>query len=194
MRQDFAQPTREEVPPVTRPDPLGVEALDQLPDDCFNASSLLHQKERPTLLLTFGRTIRNQKAQSLFSQLLTQGRTPVVAISQRPAARTFKQALGHRQLVHMSWGQVQPDDHSRPTDSEMCSHAEEGLMSQFVVTVGCHLAPSATPRSARKAADRDRKTVNQRDRAINFEVAQKLLPEPLFDSPQIGRLPGKSRA
>jgi hypothetical protein len=48
MRQDFAPPAREQVPPITRPDSLGVKALDQLPNDRLNAPAFLHQPKRPS--------------------------------------------------------------------------------------------------------------------------------------------------
>src|SRR5437763_5824574 len=99
MRHHFAQPAREEVPPITRPDPFGVEAFDQLTDDRFNASPLLYQKERPPFLLSFRRTIRRKKLQALPGQSLTQRRTPVVAISQGPARGLLQQSLGHWQLM-----------------------------------------------------------------------------------------------
>src|SRR4051794_13914757 len=135
MRHHFAQPAREEVPPVTRPYSFGVESFDQLSNDCFNASPLLHQKERPSLLLSFRRTIRCKQAQTLSSQLLRERRTPIVAISQGPAFGVLQQSLGHRQLMHISRGQVKPDNHTRPTDSQMCAQAEEGLMSKFVIAI-----------------------------------------------------------
>src|SRR5437763_2789158 len=102
MRHHLAQPAREEVPSVTRPYSFGVEAFDQLPDDCFNAPPLLHQKERPSLLLPSRRTIGREQTQTLCGQLLAQDRTPVVAISQGPTACICKQAFSHHQLVDMS--------------------------------------------------------------------------------------------
>src|SRR5947209_17773158 len=108
MRHHFAQPAREEVPPVPRPDSLGMEALDQLTDDRFNAPSLLNQKERPSSLLTFGRTIGRKQVQPLLNQFLSQGRTPIVAISQRPATCIFQKALGDWQLMHISRDKCNP--------------------------------------------------------------------------------------
>src|SRR5205085_10149188 len=103
MRHHFAQPAREEVPSVPRPDPLGVKAFDQLSDDCLNAPPLLHQPKRPSLLLPLSRTIGCEQAQTLPGQFLTQGRTPVVAITQGPTPCLLQQPPGHRQLMHISW-------------------------------------------------------------------------------------------
>src|SRR5205085_1411571 len=194
MRHHFAQPAREEVPPVTRPYPFGMEAFDQLSDDCFNAPSLLDQKERPMRLFPLGRAIWCKQAQALPGKLFAHDWTPIVAITQSPTFSSLQQPLGHRQLMHISWRQVQAHDHTRPADSQMCAHAEESLMSKLVIAIGRHLAQSAATCGSCKAADRHRETVNQRNGPVNFQVARQVLPETLFNPPQVRCLTSKGRA
>lgn len=57
MTKHLPQKARPAVPIVARPDAFGVEALGQLPDDGLNPPPRLHQKQRPALLLPFGRAV-----------------------------------------------------------------------------------------------------------------------------------------
>src|SRR5215211_4891338 len=181
MRHHFAQPTRVEVPLVTRPHSLGLKAFDQLTEHRLNAPSLLHQPQWPSDLLSFGRTIRRKQLQPLPLQFLAQIRTPVIAIAQSPALLSLKQLFCRLQLVHISRRQMEPDDHSRPTHPDVCAQPEESLTRQLVISISSQLTQSPAPRSTGEAADRDRETVNERDLPLDFQVLHQLLPEPFFD-------------
>jgi lysophospholipase L1-like esterase len=81
MRHHFAQPTRVEVPLVTRPHSPGLKSFDQLTEHSFDAPPHLDQPQRPSALFAAGPTIRRQQSQSCSGQLLAQIRAPVVAIA-----------------------------------------------------------------------------------------------------------------
>ena len=116
MTENTAQPTRPKVPEVASPDFLGLEALDQLANDCLNAVALVLEPYWPRGLLPFGRFERRDQVQIMFIQSSGQFRAPVIAVTQYPTGGVSQDVLGYRCFVNVSWGNAQTDDLGAATE------------------------------------------------------------------------------
>jgi hypothetical protein len=72
------------MPPITRPDGLGMKAPDQLGNDRFNAPALLNQGVWPVLEVRLASLTRGEQVYSLVAPLLSPPRAPVAAVTQHP--------------------------------------------------------------------------------------------------------------
>ena len=120
---------------------------------------------------------------------------PIVAIPQHYTARAGRHERHGFSIVFLSWGQEDAGRRTRPTQLRRQPNAIKRLPVRMIFAIASEASSAHTPGHAGKAADGQRHAVYDGHGPI---IADQLIaqptPQPLFDRPQVGRLPHEGRA
>src|SRR6185436_5083755 len=78
-----------------------------------------------------------------------------------------------------------------PRQTDMCTQSIVDVASDFIITIGSHFSKRARIRCSSKTTDGHRKTIDDREIGIMWNVLSHHLPQLLFHLPQIGCLAGE---
>ena len=192
VREDLAKQPAGEVPEVPGPHPLHAVAPYELRKDGVYPVTQPAEEGTPFGIRVFllgG--VRGQKPNAHTRQLLLGLRGVVITVSDEKAKGGLGELRDDREFVDVGRGHRDAGDHPRPANPHVHPEAIEGLLEEDV------LAESGLPAEAPAAVGAGEKTRRQGERVTQGEgrvvrsFGQELLPEALFDLPEVGRLPGE---
>lgn len=174
-----------QMPQIPCPDPLDMESLAQLPDDCLHQTRHRHQHlhEQRVAILPHVRPQGGLKIDPVSSQRLLQPSAEVALISNEQPSNSLKQIKEGFSLIDICRSERKSGDASLPVNQQMTLKTVEGRAKELA-EVG-----------ARKAADGNRQSVYQM-RAIleSAKLMGHAALQPLLPIPQISRLSSKRGA
>src|SRR5882762_5089003 len=184
------------MPLITRSQSFKGTMLSQLAKNCFNA--ITHSTMDSALIrLCFGRLwllIRSLQSNSLFSQTLLNIRNPIIPISQNQSRGAFQQFFYHSSIMFIGRSNVKACNHPLIANSCMDSESIKRLFLDRIISISCLSTKNLTAGYTRETTDWQRTTINDTGLLImNDQLVTQILPQTLFEHPQICRLTSKSR-
>jgi hypothetical protein len=116
-------------------------------------------------------------------------RRPVVTVSDGHSTGSLKEFGEHGKLVGVGWSYRQAGNETWPAHPHMHPEAVEGVLEECVLVESGLSPKAAAPVSAGEKTHWQRHGVHQREASIVRSEAEELLPEILFDLPEVGCLP-----
>lgn len=197
MTQQLAGHPTSLMPHVPRPRLLYVKLLGELPDDRLNDAPQRNQQARPfRVLLDFGIRPRGRlQIHPFLPEIVLQSPTEIPFVCQDQILNPGHDIPEGLSFIGVGQRQSEPGNDAGKADQEMAFKPVVRFFLGSTVAIGDVTSKEFGKVRSRKTTNRDRKTVND----MNWirkgpQFAGQGLLHLNFQDPEIGRLPGKSRA
>jgi hypothetical protein len=195
VREHFAQHSACQVPQVTRPHPLYGVALCELREDgVYPVAKTAKQGASFGVGIALFGLVGGRQLDTLPSQLLPNWRRPVVAVPNYYTPGTLDQFGQYRKLMDVGRSYRKAGDEPRPTDPNVHPEAVEGLLEESVFAEGGLTPEAMAAVSAGKQARWQGQRVADGESGVVRGKSEKLLPEVVFELPEVGCLPSEGGA
>jgi hypothetical protein len=196
VREHLAKQPTCQMPEVFCPHPFYRVTSAQLRKDCVYPVAKTAQQGTPSgSWISFLGGVRGQKFNAhALSQLLCGFGRVVVAVSYDDPRGKLGEFWKHRELMGVGRGHREASDHPRPADPYVHPKAIEGLPEQRILAEGGLATETLAAISAGEQARRQGHRIADGEGGVVGSVGQELLPEVLFDLPEVGCLPGEGGA
>src|ERR1051325_783182 len=195
MRQHLSQYPARQVPDISGPYALDLKSLDDLAEDRLDAIAPTAQPATPLRLRVTARRLKGrQHLNALLVQSLFDFRLPIIAVAQAVAFSALKQLLKHRRITEAGGRDDHPRNYTRPSYPHVQAEAVEGLLDRMIFAVARLGAKALAALRPRELADRHREANGNGKVRVAAGLRNELLPQRLFDFPEVGRLTHEGRA
>jgi hypothetical protein len=195
VRENFAHQPAGEVPQISRPHPLYGVSLGELAENGVYPVAKMAKQSTPTgswISLLGG--VGGQKLNTHPRQLLSGFGRVVVAVSQGDPRDKLGEFWKHTELMGVGRSHREAGDHPRPADPYVHPKTIEGLLEQCVLAKSGLASETPAAISTGKQARWQGHRVADGEGGVVGSLGQELLPEVLFDLPEVGRLPAEGGA
>lgn len=194
MRQHFAHNPTRQVPHISGPYSLHLEAFCHLAEYCLYSIAHPTQPSADFSVPVSARQLKRHKhLNSLLAQLLAQLGLPVVAITQAIAFCLSRKLLKRSYITQAGRGYYDSCDYSGPTYPYMETEAIEGLLYRKVFTISSLASKALASWGASEPADVHREAIYNGKIGVTVGLLYESLPKSFFQLPQIGCLSDESR-
>ncbi len=195
MRQRFSHYSARQVPHISSPYSLHLKSFCYLTEYRFYPVAISTQPSTDCSIPTSARQLkRHYHLNPLLAQLTAQIRLPVVTISQAITFCLSRQLLKRGRVTETGRGYYDPRYYSRPTDSHVKAEAVKGLLYRMIFPEISFASKALRAWGTSESANSHRETIDDRKARVTVSLPNQLLPENLFDFPEVCCLSDKSGA
>jgi hypothetical protein len=195
VREHFAQQPTCQMPEVFCPHPLyGVTSAQLRKDGIYPVAKTAQISAPFGIGISFLGGVGGQQLDCHARQLFLGFGRVVVAVPDDDPGGELDEFGEHGKLVGVGRSYRQASDDARPADPHVYSKAVEGLLEEGVFTESRLSPETFAPVGASEQAHRQGQRVADGEGGIVRGFSQELLPEVLFDLPEVGCLPAEGGA
>jgi hypothetical protein len=195
MRQHLSHYPTCQVPHISGPHSLHLEAFYYLAEDCLYSVTIAAQPTAPLRIwVVASLLVRGKQLNPFLAQLLLEFGLPVGAITYAVAFCVCNKFFNHSQITQIGGGHNYSRYYPRPAHPHVEAKAIEGLLDRMILAKVSFTSIALASLSASELANRHRETIHDSKALITIGLLEKLLPEGFFQLPEVSCLPGEGRA